>query len=72
MTGRLQPGDRVRTPDGDGQIIASYIATHEINPAAYHIVQLDNDQQRKPYRTDQVELLNRQLTLGGNHERNDD
>jgi hypothetical protein len=62
VTGRLLQGDQVRTPDGDGVVVATYIATHEINPAAYHIVHLD-DGRRRPYRGDQVELLHRQLAL---------
>ena len=63
MTGRLQQGDHVRTPDGPGVVIATHIATHRINPAAYHVVELDHTGERKPYREDVVEFLGRQLAL---------
>jgi hypothetical protein len=62
MTGRLRQGDRVTTPDGPGTITASYIAVHMVNPASYHIVELDTGE-RKPFRSDQVEFVARQLAL---------
>lgn len=63
MTGRLQPGDRVRTVNGDGVVVATYAAVDGINPAVFHIVELDDSGRRQPVRDDRLELLSRQLTM---------
>jgi len=67
MTGRLQPGDRVNTPDGPGTILSSYMATGWLSPGTWYAVRLDEQDayghDKGAYRGEQLEFLSRQLAL---------
>ncbi len=57
MTGRLQPGDTVRTPDGVGVIQSSYHGSHVV---------AHDDGTKRVYLTKQLTFVGRQLRLDDN------
>jgi len=59
MTGRLQKGDVVDTPDGPGQVTVAYATS---GSHGWHIVQLDTGEAHL-YPTEQLEFIARQLAI---------
>ena len=61
MTGRLQNGDVVDTPDGPGIVTLAYATFDRLTTGDWHWVRLDTGGEAHLYPTEQLEFIARQL-----------